>query len=211
MKPCIGVLALQGDFAEHARALTASGAKTVQVRHSWQLDQVQGLVIPGGESTAIDKLTADNQDPIFAAIKKKAEAGFPIYGTCMGSIFLAEEIEGSSQGRLALMEIKVKRNAFGPQRFSFETDLQIAGLGDEPFPAVFIRAPLILSCGPAVQVMARLEAGIVMARQNNLLVTTFHPEITNDMRVHSYFLEMVKQWQSSIAIHGANALASAVR
>ncbi len=191
MKPLIGVLALQGDFAEHCHALTACGARAIQVRHSWQLDELAGLVIPGGESTAIDKLTADNNDPIFDTIKDKANQGFPIYGTCMGSIFLAREIEGSVQGRLAVMDIKVRRNAFGPQRFSFETDLVIDGLGAEPFPAIFIRAPMILSCGPSVKVMARVEGGIVMARQNNLLVTAFHPEITDDMRVHQYFLSMV--------------------
>jgi 5'-phosphate synthase pdxT subunit len=191
MKPVIGVLALQGDFAEHCHALTACGARAVQVRHSWQLEELDGLVIPGGESTAIDKLTADNNDPIFEAIKDKANQGFPIYGTCMGSIFLAKEIEGSMQGRLAVMDIKVRRNAFGPQRFSFETELAVDGLGAEPFPAIFIRAPMILSCGPSVKVMARVEGGIVMARQNNLLVTAFHPEITNDMRVHQYFLSMV--------------------
>jgi pyridoxal 5'-phosphate synthase pdxT subunit len=191
MKPSIGVLALQGDFAEHCLALTRCGANPIEVRHSRQLDQLEGLVIPGGESTAIDTLTSDNQDPIFAAIKKMGALGLPIYGTCMGSIFLAREIEGSIQGRLALMDIKVRRNAFGPQRFSFETDLEIANFGVETFPAVFIRAPMIVSCGPGVAVMARLEDGIVMARQDNLLVTTFHPEITDDMRVHRYFLEMV--------------------
>jgi len=210
MKPLIGVLALQGDFAEHCHVLTRCGARAIQVRHSWQLDELAGLVIPGGESTAIDKLTADNNDPIFDAIKEKAAQGFPIYGTCMGSIFLAKEIEGSTQGRLAVMDIKVRRNAFGPQRFSFETDLPIAELGTEPFPAVFIRAPMILACGPSVNVMARLEGGIVMARQDNLLVTAFHPEITDDMRVHQYFLSIVaaadRTAQSTVppAINAAN-------
>jgi len=191
MRPLIGVLALQGDFAEHAKALTTCGADTIQVRHSWQLDDLHGLIIPGGESTTVAKLTSETSDPIFNAIKQRALAGLPIYGTCMGSIFLAKEIEGSSQGRLGLMDIKVRRNAFGPQRFSFETEISIADLGAEPFPAVFIRAPIILSCGPAVQVMARFGDGIVMARQNNLLVTAFHPEITEDLRVHKYFLQMV--------------------
>jgi 5'-phosphate synthase pdxT subunit len=159
------------------------------------LNEIHGLIIPGGESTAIDKLTSDNLDPIFTAIKQRASEGMPIYGTCMGSIFLAKEIEGSTQGRLALMDIKVRRNAFGPQRYSFETDLQIGELGDEPYPAIFIRAPMILSCGDKVEVMARLEDGVVMARQDNLLVTAFHPEITGDLRVHRYFLDMVAQRQ----------------
>jgi 5'-phosphate synthase pdxT subunit len=195
MKVTIGVLALQGDFAEHCRSIVECGADAVQVRHSWHLDEVDGLIIPGGESTAIDRLTSDNLDPIFTAIKQKASEGMPIYGTCMGSIFLAKEIEGSNQGKLALMDIKVRRNAFGPQRFSFETDLHVGELGDEPYPAIFIRAPMILSCGDKVKVMARLEDGIVMARQDNLLVTAFHPEITGDLRVHRYFLDMVEQRQ----------------
>jgi 5'-phosphate synthase pdxT subunit len=191
MKPLIGVLALQGDFAEHAHMLTKCGAEAIQVRHSWQIDQLDGLVIPGGESTTIAKLTGETTDPIFDAIRNRAVAGMPIYGTCMGSIFLASEIEGSTQGRLALMDIKVRRNAFGPQRNSFETDLAIPALGEAPFPAVFIRAPIVLSCAPSVEVMSEFGPGIVMARQNNLLVTAFHPEITGDVRVHQYFLDMV--------------------
>jgi 5'-phosphate synthase pdxT subunit len=191
MKPLIGILALQGDFAEHGQILTKCGADTVQVRHAYQLAELDGLVIPGGESTTIAKLTGETTDPIFDAIKTRALQGMPIYGTCMGSIFLAREIEGSSQGRLALMDIKVRRNAFGPQRCSFETDLPIDALGAPPFPAVFIRAPLILSCGPEVEVLAKFGDGIVMARQDNLLVSAFHPEITDDSRVHEYFLQMV--------------------
>src|ERR1700712_3203667 len=112
----IGVLGLQGSFAEHIAAIEKCGAQAVDIRHSWQLADVDGLIIPGGESTAIDKLTADNPDPIFDTIKKKVAEGLPVYGTCMGSIFLAKEIEGSEQGRLACMDIKVRRNAFGPQR-----------------------------------------------------------------------------------------------
>jgi pyridoxal 5'-phosphate synthase pdxT subunit len=194
MKPKVGVLALQGDFAEHVSILTKCGAEAMQVRHSWQLEDLDGLIIPGGESTTLDKLTSDNNDPIFDAIRKKASVDMmPVYGTCMGSIFLAREIEGSSQGRLALMDIKVRRNAFGPQKCSFETDLEIEALGAPAFPAVFIRAPMILSCGPSVEVLARFQDGIVMARQNNLLVSAFHPEITDDSRVHEYFLRMIAE------------------
>ena len=116
----------------------------------------------------------------------------------MGSIFLAREIEGSSQGRLALMDIKVRRNAFGPQRFSFETEIDIPDLGAPAFPAVFIRAPMIVSCGSGVHVMARFGDGVIMARQNNLLVSAFHPEITGDTRVHEYFLKMVVDATNSI-------------
>jgi len=206
----IGVLALQGDFAEHIQALERADkdVSAFAVRYAHELvgdDAIDALVIPGGESTAIARLVDDGNDPIFAAIKDRVKGGMPIYGTCMGSIFLAREIEGSSQGRLALMDITVRRNAFGPQRKSFESELKIAALGPEPLPAVFIRAPIILSCGPAVQVMARLEdetetgseavTGIVMARQDNMLVTAFHPEIADDYRVHQYFIDMVRSAQ----------------
>ncbi len=121
----------------------------------------------------------------------------------MGSIFLAKEIEGSEQGRLACMDIKVRRNAFGPQRNSFETSIKIDALGAEPFPAVFIRAPIVVSVGADVDVLASVEEGIVMARQKNLLVTAFHPEITTDLRVHQYFLDLVvdsKQSQTGCAL-----------
>lgn len=191
-------MALQGDFAEHIVALERADAEVVAygVRYAHELigdDAVDALVIPGGESTAIARLVDDGNDPIFAAIRRRALGGMPIYGTCMGSIFLAREIEGSSQGRLALMDITVKRNAFGPQRKSFESDLQIIEIGGEPFPCVYIRAPIIVSCGPNVNVLARIDEGIVMAREDNLLVTAFHPEIVEDNRVHEYFIAMVKE------------------
>jgi len=200
----IGVLALQGDFAEHIDALNRTGSDVLAygVRYAHELtgdDAVDALVIPGGESTAIARLVDDGNDPIFAAIKDRAAGGMPIYGTCMGSIFLAREIEGSSQGRLALMDITVRRNAFGPQRKSFESKLTIAALGTEPFPAVYIRAPIIVSCGPSVTVMAAIDQGIVMARQDNMLVTAFHPEIVDDTRVHDYFVAMIKESKSNFA------------
>lgn len=193
MNVTIGVLALQGDFAEHAHMLEQCGAMAIQVRRSSELDNIDGLIIPGGESTTLAKLTCENNDPIFDVIVKRAAAGMPIYGTCMGSIFLAKEIDGSAQGRLALMDIRVRRNAFGPQKHSFECQLEIPELGPQPFTAVFIRGPIVLSAGPKVRVLAQLPEGIVMARQDNLLVTAFHPEITDDSRVHRYFLSMVDQ------------------
>lgn len=213
MSSTIGVLALQGDVAEHCRSVEALGRRALQIRYARQIDSIDGLIIPGGESTTIAKLTADNNDAIFDRIREFIDADKPVYGTCMGSIFLAKEIEGSTQGRLAAMDIKVRRNAFGPQRFSFETTLQIPVLGDEPLNAVFIRGPVILSAGPGVEVMARVDANIgrlgktagslpdeaaiydsyiVMARQKNLLVSSFHPELTDDHRVHQYFLQMVE-------------------
>ncbi|MCC7527681.1 MAG: pyridoxal 5'-phosphate synthase glutaminase subunit PdxT [Candidatus Melainabacteria bacterium] len=213
MASAIGVLSLQGDVAEHCRSIEALGRRAIQIRYARQMDSVDGLIIPGGESTTIAKLTADNADAIFDRIREFIDAGKPVYGTCMGSIFLAKEIEGSAQGRLAAMDIKVRRNAFGPQRFSFETTLNIPVLGEEPLNAIFIRGPVILSASENVEVMARVDANIgrlgktagslpgesalydsciVMARQNNLLVSSFHPELTDDLRVHHYFLQMVE-------------------
>jgi 5'-phosphate synthase pdxT subunit len=191
----IGVLALQGDFAEHKRVLMELGAQAILVKHAEQLDEIDGLIIPGGESTTIAKLTASGlkQDDIFGAITAHGKAGMPIYGTCMGTIFLARQIEDSAQGRLALMDITVKRNAFGPQIASREELVHIPVLGDEPFNVVFIRGPIITACGADVAVLATVQEGIVMARQGHLLATAFHPELTDDTRVHRYFLEMVEQ------------------
>ncbi|MBA3994703.1 MAG: pyridoxal 5'-phosphate synthase glutaminase subunit PdxT [Cyanobacteria bacterium DS2.3.42] len=228
MASTIGVLSLQGDVAEHCRSIEALGRRAIQIRYARQMDSVDGLIIPGGESTTIAKLTADNTDAIFDRIREFIDAGKPIYGTCMGSIFLAKEIEGSTQGRLAAMDIKVRRNAFGPQRFSFETTLNIPALGEEPFDAIFIRGPVILSAGEGVDVMARVDANIgrlgktagslpdesalydsyiVMARQNNLLVSSFHPELTDDLRVHNFFLQMVEGEAPSGVSSGANVVA----
>lgn len=189
----IGILSLQGDFAEHEDMLRRVGAQTRLVKRAEEIEGLDGLVIPGGESTTIARLTERASDTLFETIVRQANSGMPIYGTCMGSIFLAREIEGSTQGRLALMDIKVRRNAFGPQKFSSEREIVIPALGAEPFNVVFIRAPVIVSCGEDVQVMATVEEGMIMARQDNLLVTSFHPELTEDLRVHEYFFEMVKQ------------------
>jgi 5'-phosphate synthase pdxT subunit len=188
----IGILALQGDFAEHAAMIERCGATAVLVKHAAQLADIDGLIIPGGESTTIAKLTANSSDCIFQRILDRAQDGMPIYGTCMGTIFLAREIEGSAQGRLALMNITVRRNAFGPQKFSREESLSIPCLGPAPFPVVFIRGPIIISAGTGVEVMATVNEGIVMARQQNLLATAFHPELTDDLRVHQYFVNMVR-------------------
>jgi 5'-phosphate synthase pdxT subunit len=205
----IGILALQGDFAEHANMLSRCGADTVLVKHGHQLDALDGLVIPGGESTTIAKLTATlpskvaardgdsaSGNDIFDRILDRAKSGMPIYGTCMGTIFLAREIEGSTQGRLALMNITVRRNAFGPQKFSREESVSIPALGSEPFPLVFIRGPIITAASSGVEVLASVSEGIVMARQDNLLATAFHPELTDDLRVHRYFTEMVRDYKS---------------
>lgn len=196
----IGILALQGDFAEHAAIVERCGAEAVFVKHAAQLPDLDGLIIPGGESTTIAKLTANSSDCIFEAILNRAKEGMPIYGTCMGTIFLAREIEGYTQGRLALMDITVRRNAFGPQINSREQSLPIPSLGDEPFPVVFIRGPIITAAGPEVEVIATVEEGIVMARQKNLLATAFHPELTDDLRVHEYFVAMVRESKQAPAL-----------
>jgi 5'-phosphate synthase pdxT subunit len=187
----IGVLALQGAFIEHVTMLQRLGATAREVRLPSDLDGLDGLIIPGGESTAIGKLLVhyDLLEPLRALVS----SGFPIYGTCAGTILLAKDIGGLDQPLLATMDLVVKRNAFGRQLQSFETDVKIAGLGEEPFRAVFIRAPAITSIGPGVDVLASLESGaIVAARQNSLLVSCFHPELTDDDRFHRAFLEQVR-------------------
>ncbi len=199
----IGVLALQGDFAEHLQAIEHCGVQGTSIRHSSELSSIDGMIIPGGESTTIAKLTS-NDATIFDTIKNKITSGMPVYGTCMGAIFLANEIEGSTQGRLGLMSIKVRRNGYGPQKSSFESHIDVpclaaAGKDNKPFHAVFIRAPLILSCSPSVTVLAKLDQDegegdtVIMAKEKNMLVSTFHPELTGDLRIHRYFLSMVQR------------------
>lgn len=183
----IGVLALQGAFIEHEKTLRSLGVDTVQVRLPLQLEGLDGLVIPGGESTTMGKLMHDFG--LFEPIKNKASNGMPVFGTCAGLIMLAGEISGSSQPRLGLMDMKVERNAFGRQVESFEADLKVEVLGTEPYRAVFIRAPYILEVGENVQVLAEYNGKIVAARQGRYLAAAFHPELTNDPRMHKYFLE----------------------
>jgi pyridoxal 5'-phosphate synthase pdxT subunit len=186
----IGVLALQGAFIEHVQMLDRLGAHAREVRLPSDLDGLDGLIIPGGESTTIGKLLVHYE--LLEPLRRLVNSGFPIYGTCAGTILLAKDIGGLDQPLLATMDLVVERNAFGRQLQSFETDLKIEGLGDEPFRAVFIRAPAITSTGPGVDVLARLENGtIVAARENSLLVSCFHPELTQDDRFHRAFLEQV--------------------
>ncbi|MGD9681990.1 MAG: pyridoxal 5'-phosphate synthase glutaminase subunit PdxT [Candidatus Obscuribacterales bacterium] len=188
----IGVLALQGDVAEHLAAIEACGLRALAVRYEENLDAVDGLIIPGGESTTIARLTETQAKYLLARIKTRAQGGMPVYGTCMGSIILASTIEASPLLPLSLMDITIGRNAYGPQKASFEADIEIPVLGPEPFRAVFIRAPMIKSCGEEVETLASFDGSVVMARQGNFLVTTFHPEITSDLRVHKLFADMVK-------------------
>lgn len=184
----VGVLALQGDFSEHEAVLTRLGVQTRQVRLPRDLDGLTALIIPGGESTTITRLIDlyGLREPLraFAALK-------PVWGTCAGMIVMANEAADLDREPLRLMDIEVQRNAFGRQVDSFETDLQIAEVDGPPVRAFFIRAPLILSAGPEVKILAEIEGrGIVAARQGHLLVTSFHPELTEDGRMHRYFLSL---------------------
>jgi 5'-phosphate synthase pdxT subunit len=188
----IGVLALQGAFAEHIAILTKLKADSIQVRLPHQLEGLDGLIIPGGESTTIMKLMVHYK--LKNKIIELAKQGFPIFGTCAGMIVLAGEL--SSAGGVkptGVMDIKVNRNAFGRQVESFESEISIPAIGKKPITGVFIRAPLIESVGKEVEVLARLNDGtIVAARQGKLLVCSFHPELTDDTRFHQYFLDMVR-------------------
>ncbi len=185
----IGVLALQGAFIEHIKLLQDLGVAAVEIRKPTELADLDGLIIPGGESTTFGKLAVTFG--MIEPLRALCAAGKPVWGTCAGMIFLAKEI-GRAQPLLGVLDAKVKRNAFGRQVDSFEIDLMVPVLGAPPFHAIFIRAPLIESVGADVQVLARLDDGtIVAAQQANILVTAFHPELTRDSRFHRYFVEHV--------------------
>ncbi|MFD1885594.1 pyridoxal 5'-phosphate synthase glutaminase subunit PdxT [Paenibacillus wenxiniae] len=192
----IGVLALQGAVAEHIRSLQLAGAEAVSVKRVEELDELDGIVIPGGESTTIGKLM--RKYDFMDALQQFSAQGKPIFGTCAGLIVLAERIEGQDQPHLALMDMTVCRNAFGRQKESFETDLDIKGVS-EPVRAVFIRAPLIESVGEGVDVLSVYNDEIVAARQQHLLACSFHPELTDDYRLHQYFVDMVQESLASKA------------
>jgi pyridoxal 5'-phosphate synthase pdxT subunit len=192
-RPRVGVLALQGDFREHLLVLGELGADALPVRRESELDQVSGLVIPGGESSVMDKLSRlfGLADPL----KARIASGMPVYGTCAGLIMLADTVLDAITGQQSLggLDIAVRRNAFGNQLDSFETDLLIPELGDPPMHAVFIRAPVVETVGPAASVLASLPDGRVVAvEQGALLGTAFHPEVTDDYRFHARFLEHVR-------------------
>ena len=191
--PKVGVLALQGDFREHIAVLRGLGADAVPVRRPEELEEIGGLVIPGGESSVMDKLSRafGLAEPLRDAIA----GGLPVYGTCAGLIMLADRILDGIAGQQTLggLDVAVRRNAFGSQVDSFETDLDIPALGDEPMHAVFIRAPIVESVGVNATALARVDDGRVVAvEQGNLIGTSFHPEITGDTRFHEYFLAKVR-------------------
>lgn len=186
----IGILALQGAVAEHQRSLEKAGAEAVAVKRADQLEELHGLIIPGGESTTIGKLM--RKYGFIEAIRTFAEQGKPIFGTCAGLIVLADRIDSGEEAHLGLMDMTVSRNAFGRQRESFETKLEVKGLPD-PLRAVFIRAPLIKEVGDSVDVLSTYNGEIVTARQGSMLACSFHPELTDDFGLHAYFLSMVKE------------------
>lgn len=185
----IGVLALQGDVQEHLAALRACKADAMPVKSAEGLRAVDGLIIPGGESTTVASLL--EQFNLAKPLVERAKSGMPVWGTCMGMIVMAEKISGSKQPTLGLLHIDVKRNAFGRQIESAEEPLNIEGLDGKPFPAVFIRSPWIESAWGGAHILAYMDGKGVMVWQNNLLGTSFHPELTDDLRIHKYFLEMV--------------------
>jgi 5'-phosphate synthase pdxT subunit len=192
-KPHIGVLALQGDFEAHLKMLAELGVEGKVVRLPKHLDNLDGIIIPGGESTTIGKLMVlyGLEEPL----QQKIQEGFPIWGTCAGLILLARETDNALEGQplLASMHTRVRRNAFGSQRESFETDLSVPAIGEAPFHAFFIRGPAIESVGPEVEVLATLDDGTIVAvREGHLLGTAFHPEIGGDPRFHQYFLRIVQ-------------------
>ena len=195
----IGVLALQGDVREHVAALEAAGAQAVPVRRAAELAAVDGIVVPGGESTTIEKLL--HVFELFEPLRDAVAGGLPAYGSCAGMILLADRITGGAAGQRTLggLDITVRRNAFGRQVDSFETDLVVEGVdssAERPVHAVFIRAPWVEEAGPGAQVLATVEGGpaagrIVAVRQRDVLATSFHPEITGDLRVHEMFVRIV--------------------
>ena len=189
----IGVLALQGDFREHLAVFESLGVDAVSVRRPEDLERVSGLVIPGGESSVMDKLSRlfGLAEPLKAAVA----SGLPVYGTCAGLIMLADSVRDAIDGQQTIggFDVVVRRNAFGSQLDSFETDLDVPALGAEPVHAVFIRAPVVESVGDDVTVLSALDDGrIVAVEQGNLLGTSFHPEITGETRFHQYFVDKVR-------------------
>ena len=189
--PLIGVLALQGDVVEHLAALERCGAAAVPVKTPADLARVDALILPGGESTTVMKLL--ERFGLGRPIVERTLAGMPLWGTCMGMIVAAHEVIGLDQPTLDLIDITVRRNAFGRQNDSAQVELAIPALGSTPFPAIFIRAPWIERHGRKVELLAEREGRGVMAREGNVLATSFHPELGADARVHRYFLQMVRQ------------------
>lgn len=190
-RPRVGVLAVQGAFAEHERALGACGADTAQVRTAGDLDGIDGLVIPGGESTTLGLVAGESG--LLDALRAAIGDGLPVLGTCAGMIVLARATTGGAQPLVGGIDITVRRNAFGRQRASFEAPVAVPALGDPPVDGVFIRAPWIESAGPGVEVLAHHAGHAVAARQGHLLVTAFHPELADELRFHEWLVERARE------------------
>ena len=185
----IGVLGLQGAVREHMRSLSRLGVDVLVVKHVEELDQISALILPGGESTAISLIGGV---AFLDRLRTLADGGFPLFGTCAGMILLARKIEGRDEPYVGAIDITVARNASGRQVHSFETMLAVEGIGKD-IPAVFIRAPYITRLGHGVTALAKHDGHVVMARQGNVLVASFHPELTDDLRIHEYFLNIVEK------------------
>ena len=186
-RPRVGVLAVQGAFAEHAQALSHAGADALEVRRADALGDVDGLVIPGGESTTLGLVGGESG--LLAAVRSAIDAGLPVFGTCAGLIMLADEVHGGSPPLIGGLRVRVRRNAYGRQRASFEAPVSIPVIGPDPFPGIFIRAPWVEAAGPGVEVLGELGGRIVAARQGAILATAFHPELTADLRIHRVFID----------------------
>jgi 5'-phosphate synthase pdxT subunit len=193
----IGVLALQGDVQEHMAMVEAAGGRPVEVRTVEHLKGVDGLILPGGESTTIGGLMA--RYGLDEAIRERVRWGFPLFGTCAGLILMAVEALGGEPPLLGVLDVTVHRNAYGRQRESFEAEVEVPILGPAPLAVAFIRAPRIVRVGPNVEVLATFRGEPVLVRQGNLLAATFHPEIAGDPRMHKFFLEGVTSWSPPAA------------
>ncbi len=204
--PNVGVLALQGDVDEHVGALRSLGATASVVKNDQELAAVDALIVPGGESTTVIRLL--DRFGMAEPLRARVQAGMPFWGTCMGMIVAAHDVAGLEQKTLDLLDVTVRRNAFGRQIASAEVPLSIPALGAPPFPAVFIRAPWVERAGPGVEVLATYDDHPVFVRQGNVMGTSFHPELTNDVRLHAYFLRMIGE-RCSLPGYGAGEAAGA--
>jgi pyridoxal 5'-phosphate synthase pdxT subunit len=202
VKPRVGVLALQGDVPEHLRAAEQAGAEAVPVRRRAELDTVDALILPGGESTTVGKLL--ERYDLMEPIRERIREGMPVLGTCTGLILLAKEIEGSDQPRLGLLDVTVRRNAYGRQVDSFEADVAAPALGAEPLRAVFIRAPMVTRTGPEVEVLAEAGGHPILVRQGGILGAAFHPEMAGEARVHRFLIELIDRPSEAAAKRGQN-------
>ncbi|MCD6239812.1 MAG: pyridoxal 5'-phosphate synthase glutaminase subunit PdxT [Thermotogae bacterium] len=191
----IGVLSMQGDIREHIKMLDACGVEAVRVKTGETLTNVDGLIIPGGESTTIIRLL--NSSGLRSLLIRRANEGLPVWGTCAGMIVVAKSPINNRDRGLGLIDIQVKRNAFGRQVDSFEVDIPLDVIGKPPYRCIFIRAPVISNAGKNVELLAQHNGFAVMGKERNVLVTSFHPELTNDKRIHKYFINMVKKYIES--------------